>query len=348
MRILTLWLFEIAECYLTVSNHALENAECWDFEASNLWWCKHSTEPKEKFLVNEFDESIYSQSCQLQPPWHLDRITQEDHLDFSKPYPYTNYVVKPVVYVLDTYVQVDHPDFEGRVKFGYSTTPGNSNPHGTHVMGLILSKSFGVCKHCNGVSVRVLGDNGSGYFSDLIKGLSWVSHNAPKSTVSVINISISGKGSDSLDLAIEALHRQGLIVVVAAGNDGRLASEYSPARSIHAISVGSTNLNDEMSLFSNFGKALDILAPGEYIQSTIPQSRNGWMSGTSMASPIVSGAMALVVCRNPFVRDVWILKKFILNDTVKKWVKKVRVGTPNLLVNTRDNDRCNYNKFIFQ
>ena len=262
----------------------------------------------------------------------MNRVSQSTGLSVGKPYPYTEYVLKPTVYIMDTYVQTDHPDFGGRVKFGYAAVQGNSHPHGTHVTGLVLSKTYGVCKHCLGVSVRVLDDKGQGYFSDLIKGLSWVSHHAPTSTVSIINISISGRGSNALDLALEALHRQGLVIVAAAGNDGRSASEYSPARSIHAISAGSTNLNDEMSSFSNFGKSVDVLAPGEYIQSTVPSGKDGWMSGTSMASPIASGVMALIVSRNPFQKDVWKLKQILVGTCLQNSVKGLRPSTPNLLI----------------
>ena len=103
-----------------------------------------------------------------------------------------------------------------------------------------------------------------------------------------------------------------------------------------------------MSSFSNFGKSVDLLAPGEYVQSTIPSGKEGWMSGTSMASPISAGVMGLIVSRNPFQKDVWKLKQIMIGGCLHNWVRGMRPYTSNLLVNTRDSSICRVNKFIYQ
>ncbi|WP_159401279.1 S8 family serine peptidase [Streptomyces maremycinicus] len=225
------------------------------------------------------------------------------------------------VAVLDTGVDAGHPDLRvaGNVNFSASPSADDFAGHGTHVAGIVqaLDNGIGAVGTAPGTrlwNVKVLGDNGSGLFSDLIAGLNWVARNARAKNIRVANLSL-GTATDSplVHQAVRLAAQAGVAVVASAGNTGTTAPNY-PAAYPEAISVAATTVFDQRARFSNHGASwVDIAAPGSDILSTLPTratSRgedHGFLSGTSMAAPFVTGSAALCLtsghCRGT-ARDI--------------------------------------------
>ena len=229
-------------------------------------------------------------------PWGLDRIDSRSGRDNT--YTYTRTGKGVHAYIIDTGVRISHNEFEGRTGKGYSALndrhgENDCNGHGTHVAGIIGSKTYGVAKAVTIHGVRVLDCKGSGELADIISGIEWVLQNAE--LPAVVNMSLGGKRSPALDEAVRRGIDLGIPFVVAAGNDRRDACNYSPANIQEAITVGSTNQKDERSGFSNYGLCVDIFAPGSSIKSLWKSNDRSTktISGTSMASPHVAGVVAL-------------------------------------------------------
>jgi hypothetical protein len=150
--------------------------------------------------------------------------------------------------------------------------------------------------------VKVFSDRGGGASSaDIVEGINWVIARERFSGASVALSMSLGMASSFYagDQALLRAAQANIIPVVAAGNDGRDACGYWPAHSSSAITVGSTDIRDYRSSFSNYGSCVDIYAPGSSITSTLPNDRIGVMSGTSMACPVVSGTVALHLEKYP-------------------------------------------------
>jgi len=206
------------------------------------------------------------------------------------------------IYVVDTGVRITHTDFGGRATFAASFGTGvpgqDKNGHGTHVAGTCAGNILGVAKKAKILAVKVMGDDGSGASSDIISGLAFAAQAAVASgRPSVINLSIGGPVNQAIDATVSNAVAQGVHVVVAAGNDSQDAINVSPARSPNVITVGAININDTFAGFSNFGAAVDILAPGQDILSAGFQADDAIanLSGTSMATPHIAGLAAYIL-----------------------------------------------------
>jgi subtilisin family serine protease len=241
------------------------------------------------------------------------------------------------VAVLDTGIDTAHPDLD--VPGGFDCSGTNTanwtdgDGHGTHVAGTIAAKDdttgvVGVAPGARLWAVKVLDDSGTGFLSEVVCGLEWVAAHAD--TIDVVNLSLSGKadaadqnpcvgGAETtpLHIAICEVVDVGVPVVVAAGNQGRNASTRVPATYEEVITVSAfKDLNgepggggnseqcgrrgdDTFPGFSNFGQDIDIAAPGVCIRSTSPGGKYQLLSGTSMATPHVTGAVALYNAKNP-------------------------------------------------
>ncbi|TCB92031.1 peptidase S8 [Micromonospora zingiberis] len=273
---------------------------------------------------------------QTSPPWGLDRIDQAS-AKLNKTYTYPNTGSKVTAYILDTGINVKHQDFGGRASMGYdaidpppppppSPTPsptlpdpepeptdptdpgsglqtnanGDCHGHGTHVAGTVGGAKYGVAKGVKLVGVRVLNCRGSGTTEQVIAGVEWVTANAKKPAVA--NMSLGDVVAiPSLDEAVKRSIASGITYSIAAGNDWMDACKASPARVPDAITVGATDRVDMRAWFSNYGKCLDVFAPGVSIVSARHDSNTGSVgfSGTSMAAPHVAGAAALLLHSNP-------------------------------------------------
>jgi subtilisin family serine protease len=274
------------------------------------------------------DAVVEADTVQTNPPWGLDITDGKDDNRFT--YTYTGQGVD--VYVLDTGIQANHPDLEGRVDSCVSYTNeacgSDLNGHGTHVAGTVGSKTYGVAKKVSLHDVKVLDRRGSGSFSGVIAGIDYVAQikKTDPSRKTVLNMSLGGGRSTALNNAVNSAATSGVVVVVAAGNSNRNACNYSPASASGALVVGSIERNNRRSSWSNWGSCVDIFAAGSGILSL---SRTGGVttkSGTSMAAPHVAGVAALYlqVGRNP---------NTITSDALKNRVTRTR-GSDNKLVST--------------
>ncbi|MFF4809216.1 S8 family serine peptidase [Micromonospora chersina] len=288
----------------------------------------------------EQNHTVSIAGTQTNPPsWGLDRIDQRN-LPLNSSYTYPNTASNVRAYIIDTGVLFGHNDFGGRAVSGFDAVDGGSaddcNGHGTHVAGTVGGSSYGVAKGVQIVGVRVLNCQGSGTNAQVVSGIDWVTANAVKPAVA--NMSLGGSANSSIDTAVTNSINSGITYAVAAGNGDILgnrqnACNYSPARVASAITVGATQNNDAAASFSNYGTCVDILAPGVNITSAwyTGSTATNTISGTSMASPHVAGAAALVLSANPTwspqqVRDS------LVNDATPNVVTNVGTGTPNRLL----------------
>ena len=232
------------------------------------------------------------------------------------------------VAVLDTGVQLDHPDLRPNLwentkdpangrdddnngaiddRFGADFVKGkgsgdDKNGHGTHVAGIIGARGdndrgvTGLCWSLKIVAVRVLDADGRGNWSQEIAGIDY----AIKAGAKVINCSFGGSsGSEIVRDAIARARNKGVLLVAAAGNDGKNADKHPAYPAAYpdgnVLSVAATNSKDKLASFSNYGaKTVDLAAPGDHVASTFWHSDYAYMSGTSMAAPYVAAAAAML------------------------------------------------------
>ncbi|KAA8648653.1 hypothetical protein EYZ11_013139 [Aspergillus tanneri] len=199
-------------------------------------------------------------------------------------------------YVVDTGINVDHVEFEGRASLAYNAVGGKHEDtvgHGTHVAGTIGGKTYGISKKAKLLSVKVFrGESGS--TSEILDGFNWAANDIvskKRTAKSAINMSLGGGFSQAFNDAVNEAYNQGVLSVVAAGNENQDASNTSPASAEKALTVAAINVGNARASFSNWGSAVDIFAPGENIKSAWIGSNTATntISGTSMATPHIVG-----------------------------------------------------------
>lgn len=210
--------------------------------------------------------------------------------------------------ILDTGIDSRHPDLKSKigtqVNFSNSPTSQDRNGHGTHVAGIaaaatnnrrgVAGISFNSVRIMN---VKVLGDNGSGLDSWVANGIVF----AANKKVTAVNMSLGGPGASSLlSRAVTYAAKKGVVLVASAGNSGNSRVQF-PAGFTSVIAVSATGTNNRKASFSNFGSWVDVAAPGVNILSTMPTYPNrlgprnyGFLSGTSMSAPFVTGLAGLI------------------------------------------------------
>lgn len=270
-------------------------------------------------------------------PWGLARISHRDR--GASDYLYDSPAgAGTYAYVVDTGLNTAHADFGGRAQFGYNAVKDSSDAdvqgHGTHATGIIGSSTYGVAKSAGLVAVKVF-DKGGSLTSVILDGYNWaVSDIKAKGRVgkSVINMSLGGGTSAAFNNAVEAAYRAGVVTVVAAGNEGRDVGSDSPASAADAITVGAVDSSDKQASYSNFGKAVDIYAPGSDILSTWIGSTiaTQTMSGTSMACPHVSGLVLYLMAKEGLTDPADIITR-VKGLGISDVISGVGSGSPNLL-----------------
>ncbi|HLN76936.1 MAG TPA: S8 family peptidase [Nocardioidaceae bacterium] len=286
----------------------------------------------------EADQEIALSSTQSSPTWGLDRVDQRN-LPLSSSYTYNATGSGVTAYIIDTGIRASHSDFGGRVASGYTAiSDGNGttdcNGHGTHVSGTVGGATYGIAKSVTLRPVRVLDCSGSGSDSGVIAGVDWVTGN--KTGPAVANMSLGGGVSSALDSAVQKSINAGVTYAVAAGNDsGADACNGSPSRVGAALTVGSSTSTDARSSFSNIGTCLDLFAPGSSITSDWYSSNTATntISGTSMATPHVTGAAALYLQNNPSASAATVASA-IVNGATSNVLSGVGTGSPNKLLYT--------------
>ena len=286
--------------------------------------------------------------------WGLDRIDQRTPVTSSRSFSFTTNGSGVNIYILDSGVAWDHPEFGSRVANGWSyrssssalasynsaLTQWNSNPnanprpgiepcandgshaidptqfdnpaqpdatdvgrtdndgHGTHVAGIAAGDSVGVAKNATIIPVRALDSCGNGTRIMILEALAWILADHDSNEKAVVNLSVGfGEQVSTVDNAITSLMNEGVLVTAAAGNSSASACNSTPASTTGTISIGSSTITDTESGFSNYGDCVDLFSPGSSIVSSISYlsgSTNTYalQSGTSMATPFVTGALA--------------------------------------------------------
>ncbi|MBT2617702.1 Ig-like domain-containing protein [Bacillus sp. ISL-78] len=212
-----------------------------------------------------------------------------------------------LVAVIDTGVDDSLADLQGVVKMESGKNfidkkekAIDDNGHGTHVSGIIAAKADngysmqGINPAAKIMPVKVLDSSGYGDNEKIALGIKYAVDHGAK----VINLSLGGEYSRTIEYALKHAAAKNVMVIVASGNDGMEGLSY-PASSKYAISVGATNALDLVSDYSNYGSKLDMVAPGTAIPSLVPNGNVTYMDGTSMAAPHVAAATALLLSGNP-------------------------------------------------
>lgn len=295
----------------------------------------------------EKDQIMHTMAIQTNAPWGLSRLSSDKSLaggsdsSLSYTYKYDDSAGNGVdIYVVDTGIFTEHTQFGGRASWGktFGGYPDkDDNGHGTHCAGTAAGTQFGVAKKANLIAVKVLSGQGSGSTSDIVDGLNYVRQQAQQSgRPSVVSMSLGGGVSAALDDAVNSLANFGVHVVVAAGNDNADASQSSPARAANAITVGASNITDGRALFSNFGSPVAVFAPGQNVISawnTNPSATNQ-ISGTSMATPHISGLVAYLLALEGRIIPAQ-MKARIQELALPRALSNIPPGTKNLLAHIK-------------
>jgi subtilisin len=268
----------------------------------------------------EPDYTMYAHAQEV--PWGIDRVFGDESYSFETWTYSTDLEFK--VAILDSGIDEDHEDLS--MMGGTTTIDGtywgnDGNGHGTHVAGTVaaLDNDLGVVGVAPAVAlyaVKVLSDGGSGSVSSVVAGIEW----AVNRDILILNMSLGGSSdSQTLRDACDTAYAAGHLLVASAGNSGNPGGRGDnvgyPAKYESVIAVASSTINDARSSFSSTGPAVELIAPGSNIKSTLPGNNYGTYSGTSMASPHVAGVAALTWAANTSLTNADVRQ--ILRDTAE-------------------------------
>ncbi|MDQ0882988.1 S8 family serine peptidase [Peribacillus sp. V2I11] len=214
-----------------------------------------------------------------------------------------------IVAIIDDGIDRNHEDLKGKIVNAYDTIRNRKHiipkgAHGTHIAGIIAGSAnngiggTGVAPNVKLLPINVF-DGEYADTADIIEAI----HYAVQQKANIINMSLGDTSySEALNKAVQEAYKKGVLIVAAAGNEGDMGKNVQrvyPAAFSHVISVAATDSRDKRPSYSNYHSTVDIAAPGDDILSTLPYGKYGWMSGTSMATPMVSGVAALIWSNEP-------------------------------------------------
>ncbi|KAF5019286.1 hypothetical protein F66182_8704 [Fusarium sp. NRRL 66182] len=287
----------------------------------------------------EEDQQVHlaALTSQTNPPWGLSALSHANPPSSSEAYIYDESAGEGTFsYVVDSGLFASHVDFEGRAELAYDATDGaeTDHGHGTHVAGIVGSKTYGVAKKTRLLGVQVTGTD-RGESSWFLDGIAWtVNDILSKGRVgkSVVNMSLLVGNSSIINNAVKSMIDSGIPVIAAAGNSNSDTAEWSPANLPEAITVAASNRDFRRWSPSNWGPTVDLFAPGQQVPSTWVGSSDQvyTTSGTSMAAPYVAGVAAyLLALEGPTSPAA--LKARILDLATPELIADAK-GVPNLLL----------------
>ena len=247
-------------------------------------------------------------------PWHLDRLDQNS-LPLNQQYWPLGTGKGVDLYIVDSGINFSHEEFENRAKFSghdpmdsylrESRRGTDCNGHGTHVASLAAGKRYGVAKGVRVYSVRVLDCDNAGPWSVVLDGLDHVSMMvAQRGRPAVLSMSLGGDYFRTVNNAVRDLHSSGLFSASAAGNERKDACTKSPASSPFTLTVAGSSRTDNLYFSTNFGQCVDIFSPSSSITGAdhTCATCSRVLSGTSMGTPMVSGAAAILLSQEPLLK----------------------------------------------